>query len=333
MERLYSVKEIRESTGLTRKQLFEYEKSIVPAKKDYSNSYKYYDKEGMKKLRMAALYRQLGATPKIINSIFSSTKYDESKVLNNLIAEAQQKKNEAERIIKFATVLNLFGVEEFAGLDIPLPPDLSIVFDKDVLGVNRLQLLSIDEIFRIIDAINAFEGIVDLEIESDEASELFDNLKSIFCDLIGENYYPLMYATFKLIEFIKDTKAKDKLDLFFDKRTILFVIEVIKNRTMQEGVIVIFNYLEECNNLYNGGYKSKKVKEVVINICNDLNGLIYLQKPINFIESVKTLIGVGKKLIPEIEPNENNAMRIIELLDFIYCATDYYAEDIYEERI
>ena len=65
----YTVGDVINHTGLTRKQLFDYEKSIPPIDRvdnesEYHRGYKLYDEEGLNKLCMAALFSKLGAGSK-----------------------------------------------------------------------------------------------------------------------------------------------------------------------------------------------------------------------------------------------------------------------------
>ena len=115
----YTVKEIREYTGLTRKQLFDYQKGIPPY--DHMDNgdpltdregYKLYDQEGLNKLSLAALFKKLGKTPKYINDIFCSEEYDSGEVLSEIIREAKQKNQELEDIIIVSEYYKWVGISE-----------------------------------------------------------------------------------------------------------------------------------------------------------------------------------------------------------------------------
>ena len=95
----FKVKEVREYTGLTRKQLFNYEKSIPPIKRENEAGYKVYDLQGLYKLSMAALLSELGAGPQRINDIFGSPDFDRKKVMEDLIDEAKRERQRLDDII------------------------------------------------------------------------------------------------------------------------------------------------------------------------------------------------------------------------------------------
>lgn len=80
----YSVKEVRDITGLTWKQLYEYKVGIPGIGPMNDAGYKQYSKEDLEKLVQAALMAKLGAKPKDINKAFSDEKYDRKKVLKEL---------------------------------------------------------------------------------------------------------------------------------------------------------------------------------------------------------------------------------------------------------
>jgi len=107
----YSVKEVCEITGLTRKDLYNYKGSIEPA--GYENKvlnkygeqidgYKYYDEEGLRKLKDAALLKSLGLKPKVINEVFSSSDGDIETVIEQIILDAKKSRERLDVIIDVA---------------------------------------------------------------------------------------------------------------------------------------------------------------------------------------------------------------------------------------
>lgn len=111
----YTVREIREYTGLTRKQLFDYEKSIPPVDRvdnagENHKGYKLYSQEGLDKLSMAALFAELGAGPQRINDIFGAENYDRKKVINDLIIEAKRERQRLNDIITVADHMKEFDL-------------------------------------------------------------------------------------------------------------------------------------------------------------------------------------------------------------------------------
>lgn len=99
---LYSVKEVCDITGLTRKQLFDYQKLIQPTSHDKSG-YKLYDNDAVQKLALIAELRNIetplseirkllaGETGKM-SVIYSQIKVleERKKQVNDMIAKAQE---------------------------------------------------------------------------------------------------------------------------------------------------------------------------------------------------------------------------------------------------
>ena len=72
----YSVKEVREITGLTWKQLYELKEGIPGIGPMNDAGYKQYSEEDLGKLVQATLMAKLGAKPKEINKAFADENYD-----------------------------------------------------------------------------------------------------------------------------------------------------------------------------------------------------------------------------------------------------------------
>lgn len=104
----YSVKEVREYTGLTRKQLYDYENGIKPSRRK-ENKYKIYNQEGLENLCLAAFYAELGAKPKRIIEIFGDEKYDKDKALEELLCEARKERQRIDDIIVVAEYISKYG--------------------------------------------------------------------------------------------------------------------------------------------------------------------------------------------------------------------------------
>ncbi|MDD6807532.1 MAG: hypothetical protein PUD72_03665 [Oscillospiraceae bacterium] len=107
----YSVKEVCEITGLTRKDLYNYKCSIKPA--GYENKvlnrygeqidgYKYYDEDGLEMLRDAALLKSLGLKPKEINEVFLSGGGNIEEVIERIIQDAKKSRERLDDIIDVA---------------------------------------------------------------------------------------------------------------------------------------------------------------------------------------------------------------------------------------
>lgn len=98
----YKVWEVREYTGLTRKQLYTYEKGIPPVDRENEAGYKLYDEEGLDKLILASYCAKFGIKPQQINEIFGAEDYDRSEVIDFLITCTYA---EADRMADILTIL------------------------------------------------------------------------------------------------------------------------------------------------------------------------------------------------------------------------------------
>lgn len=101
----YSVKEVREITGLTWKQLYELKEGIPGIGPMNDAGYKQYSEEDLGKLVQATLMAKLGAKPKEINKAFADENYDRNKILKELQFRAVRQYVEAEDIITVTAAL------------------------------------------------------------------------------------------------------------------------------------------------------------------------------------------------------------------------------------
>ena len=131
----YRIRDIRKYTGLSRKQIYDYSKSIKPIGFENDAKYKLYDREGLEKLSLAALLSELGAGPQRINDIFSSETFDKEIIINELINEAKNKIQDLEDIITVADFIKDFNIQ---GITIN-PLEVSGLHEQASLIRNALQ--------------------------------------------------------------------------------------------------------------------------------------------------------------------------------------------------
>ena len=131
----YRIRDVRKYTGLSRKQIFDYSKSIKPVGVENDANYKIYDEEGLEKLSIAALLSNLGAGPQKINEIFSRENLDREKVINELISEAKDKIQELEDIITVADYIKGYN---FKGVTVN-PLELSTLHETATLIKEELN--------------------------------------------------------------------------------------------------------------------------------------------------------------------------------------------------
>ena len=91
MEKLYSVKDVRELTGLTGKELYYFDhENVVPptSTSNYSvegnRGYKLYDDAAVARLQQIAMYYELGLKRNEIRDIMKAPDYEVNKALDEL---------------------------------------------------------------------------------------------------------------------------------------------------------------------------------------------------------------------------------------------------------
>ena len=116
MNKLKTVKEVCDLTGLTRKHLYYFHHEKVVQAAAYANysvygydGYKLYDDAAVEKLQQIALYYQLGLKRDEIRDIMLDPHYDSNMVLETLLAIEHAKKATIERHIAALEYLKLSG--------------------------------------------------------------------------------------------------------------------------------------------------------------------------------------------------------------------------------
>lgn len=118
MGRLWSVKEIRDLTGLTGKHLYYYHHEGVARATSYSNysveghdGYKLYDDAGVAKLQQIAMYHDLGLKRNEIRDIMLAPNYDVHRALDDLQVQLEEKRNRLDRHLAAIDQLRQIGVK------------------------------------------------------------------------------------------------------------------------------------------------------------------------------------------------------------------------------
>ena len=116
MNKLKTVKEVCDLTGLTRKHLYYFHHEKVVQAAGYANysvygydGYKLYDDAAVEKLQQIALYYQLGLKRDEIRDIMLDPHYDSNMVIETLLAIEHAKKATIERHIAALEYLKLSG--------------------------------------------------------------------------------------------------------------------------------------------------------------------------------------------------------------------------------
>lgn len=102
---LYSVKEVCKRTGLSRKQLFDYQKIVPPVAHDKSG-YKLYDESAINRLLIIAEMRSINVPLSEIKNVLEGKSDKMSVIMNQITVLEEQKKQVDEMLIKARGMLN-----------------------------------------------------------------------------------------------------------------------------------------------------------------------------------------------------------------------------------
>lgn len=103
--KLYSVKEVCKMTGLTRKQLFDYQKMVKPAALDKSG-YKLYDENSISRLSVIAEMRGINIPLAKIKEVLEGKGSKMSAIMNQINVLEEQKKQIDDMIVKARDMIN-----------------------------------------------------------------------------------------------------------------------------------------------------------------------------------------------------------------------------------
>ncbi len=180
--RTFSVKEVREITGLNWKQLYEYKEGIPGIGPINDAGYKQYSEEDVHKLIQASLFAKLGAKPKEINKAFTNENYNKNAVLNELEIKANKKLIEIKDIL---TVISIF--KDLA--DVPFYIDPYAISDLHTYAERIRALMESEDTKRfsvylinggeekLINELKKFSLVTEETIEEPSTKELVRSLK------------------------------------------------------------------------------------------------------------------------------------------------------------
>lgn len=172
----YSVKDIREITGLTGKQLYEYKESIPGIGPMNDAGYKQYSQDDLEKLVQAALMAKLGAKPKDINKAFLDENYDRSKVLKELGNRARKKLVELKDIITITDFYSMLSnqphlVNPYVIKDLHRLAEYMRKTEKDDDTATFVQYLENGGNERLMEKLSLFEGLREEKLSEEEAEK------------------------------------------------------------------------------------------------------------------------------------------------------------------
>lgn len=214
--RLYSVKETCEMTGLTPKHLFDFKKVVEPAATKYDAQYKYYDENGINRLRQVAIYKTLGMKPKEIEAKMNSVNYNSDLVISEQIEALRNEKQKIEDLILVTEQIQLFGSEyinvlSYLSTDIHevakiIRNKLNEKTNKDFL--NNLKSFSQEDEEEWKRIILSFKEVKNSDENKKAFLEAVDKLES-FAFNLGANRYIIQQC---LIVFLRDTELSAEIN-------------------------------------------------------------------------------------------------------------------------
>lgn len=189
--RVFSVKEVRDLTGLTWKQLYEYKEGIPGIGPINEAGYKRYSEEDVDKLIQAMMLAKLGAKPKDINRVFTNKDYDRNKLLDDLEVKAKKKLEEINDILTVVeilkdmeiNILNPYQVRDLHSFAEYLRSELN---SEDVKKLEKFFEQD-DAVARIASFLKKFEDITKDTVDDPSTHELVKELKDFVEKEIGVN--------------------------------------------------------------------------------------------------------------------------------------------------
>lgn len=111
MPKLFGPAEIATLTGLTRKQLSDYEDLVPPTKPKNRFKYRQYDEEAVCKLQQIAIYLELGWKHQKIKEKFDSPNYDFNQTLDEQMYLLKEEKKRIDRLILSVEQMQTMGTK------------------------------------------------------------------------------------------------------------------------------------------------------------------------------------------------------------------------------
>ena len=103
--KLYRVKEVCETTGLTRKQLFDYQKIVKPTSYEKAG-YKLYDEDALRNLVMVSKLRSIDVPLADIKAFLEGRRSKEEVIMSQIKALEERQEKVDEMIEKARNMLN-----------------------------------------------------------------------------------------------------------------------------------------------------------------------------------------------------------------------------------
>lgn len=319
----YRVKEVREYTGLSRKQLYDYEKSIPPVAKENESGYKLYDQEGLDRLSMAALFSELGAGPQRINDIFGAEDYDKRKVLVDLIDEAKRERQRLNDIITVASFLrnfdiksisyNPFQISELHKMAESIRSDYK---SADVTRIiNNLDVKKKKKLLRILKGFEAFDE------NNAEAEGIDKQVEKVIAfirkDLEVENWARILTG------YAITLGNAEKYKNYVDKRTregmAEYISEAIASYQMNKMIDEGEKYWDELEAIEGNDFEDPAVQKAVERIMKLLN------KWYGF-KSLTEASGIFQSLQYMVQQDEESDEDIRKVFSTLFEVVKYYEE-------
>ena len=320
MKKLYSVKDVRKYTGLSRKDLFQLEECIPPTsrvdnagiKKDGKErkGYKLYDKKSLEKLCIASFFKELGLKPKEINEKFKSRRLNKKKLFDEIIERANQERQRAEDIIDVVTLFKEIGVEG--------------------ITINPFVISDLHITASRINFSNEPEKKKQLENAMDDA--FYEKLLKIYSGFdLNDNSSMNNLQLKRLIKLSSENLNINPNQFLFSQAVILDGVGEIANYvdSIKEGLAkFISNFLGDYlfDNLFD------EIEDVIEKLENSYESNFSYSERLEYIESI--MKSITKWLGMSIEEDGEGVMKFIEMM--IEQTDDYDAEefkDDYSNRI
>lgn len=197
--RRYEVKDICRMTGLTRKQLFDYEDVIKPVARKNKARYKIYDENSLDMFRQVSFYKMLGRKPEYIKDIISKSEYDKTDAFNKLVEEIRAQKRKYDDILYVAEHIQEVGYSYINSLSY-ISSDISEVASRmriDAKKKNRIMLrenikaMSREQEEKLMSVIKKFTSLKD-NPEDTLKQKCIESLENFYRAEMGANRYLIM---------------------------------------------------------------------------------------------------------------------------------------------
>lgn len=238
MERLYTIGEVSEITGIEKRTLKYYveRKIITPSHKKSEGGKEYwlYSEADILTIRQIALYRELGYSADDIRKMISAPDFDWRKVLDEQIVELKKKKRHLENLIFAAEMMRyvneseeeqvVFDISDFDN-DIDRFAVSTFCCDEEELTSHSLEKVEKDftgninlaEVYNqgklLLDRLSAVKNAMSYPPDSDEMQESLVSLFAYFEPMIPKenvNIHDVLFG-YRLISNLSVDRIADML--------------------------------------------------------------------------------------------------------------------------